>query len=377
MRSIVHLGKFYPPVSGGIESVTSTLAKGASGAGDDVTVVCFDFGDDSRREINDGVSVVRCPTKLTVASQPLGLRYFLESISAAQKSELVHLHAPNFLAAFCVLFIGRRPKLVVHWHSDVIGKGFFGLLFRPLEWALLWRSDVIIATSSAYLESSRTLRPFRRKACVIPIGVADPTARRIEADSNDAEFEFEVLKNRKVILSVGRLVPYKGFEFLIEAARYIPENSVIVVVGDGPLRVRYSELVALYGVGDKIIFAGRVSDEFLRVLYERSSIYCLSSINRAEAFGVVLVEAMANGLPVVATNIPGSGVSWVNRHGQSGLNVPVCNPKAMADAFCRILASMSLQKTLAHGARARYLENFTEREFVKNVISLYENILVK
>lgn len=147
MANVTHFGKYYFPDAGGIESVTISLARGAAAHGHTVSVVCFKKTPAESQEVIDGVRVLRAPIGKMIASQPLGIKYFLLCLTAAKNSDVVHLHAPNMLGALCALFISKKPRLLVHWHSDVINKGLLGKILRPLESALLRRADCIVATS--------------------------------------------------------------------------------------------------------------------------------------------------------------------------------------------------------------------------------------
>ena len=373
MANIVHFGKYYFPDAGGIESVTKSLARGAVASGHTVSVVCFEKKTANSDEVIDGVRIIRTPITKMTASQPLGVKYFLQCLKAAKNSDVVHLHVPNMLGALCALFIGKRPRLLVHWHSDVINKGLLGKILRPLESALLRCADCIVVTSQVYADASETLRPYKDKIAVVPIGVADSKHAGVYSDlptSIDA-----LIYGKKIILAVGRLVPYKGFKVLIDAAKHLSDDSVAVIVGGGPLQQELQQGIELAGVKDRVVLAGRLSDAALHTLFERAMLYCLPSTNRAEAFGVVLLEAMTYGLPIVATDIPGSGVPWVNQHGSSGLNVPVGDPVALAEACNQILASSELRGRLSEGARQRFVDDFTEEVcFVKATDKSWDDV---
>jgi len=373
MTNIVHFGKYYLPDNGGIESVTVSLARGAVAAGHAVSVVCFEKTPTKSPEVIDGVKVIRAPIARLVASQPLGFKYFHRCLSAAKKANVVHLHFPNMLGALCALFIGKNTHLLVHWHSDVINKGFLGKILRPLESALLRRADSIVVTSQVYADASETLIPFRGKIAVVPIGV--PDAKREGIDSALPHSIEERVSEKKIILAVGRLVPYKGFSVLIEAAKHLCTDSVVVIVGGGPLQNELQHAIEIADVNDRVMLAGRLSNAALHALFERATLCCLPSIYRAEAFGVVLLEAMTYGLPIVATDISGSGVPWVNQHGCSGLNVPVGNPNALADACNQILRSEDLRRKLAGGSRQRYLSEFTENLSVQRMMAIYDRLV--
>lgn len=367
---VVHLGKYYHPDAGGIERVTRIMALGAHKAGYRVSVVCFDQVGAGGEEVVEDVQVFRWPIRKMIASQPFGLAYFLGCLREARSAALVHLHTPNMLAALCALFIGRKQQLLVHWHSDVVGKGWLGTLSRPLESALLRRADAIIGTSAAYVQSSRLLRPYADKVQVIPFGVKD-VVKREGAKALQSPVLDRQLAGKRIVLAIGRQVLYKGFEVLIRAAGMLPDDVAVVIVGDGPLIDEHRSLVRSMGLADKVLLAGRLSDDVVHGLLRRAALFCLPSVSRAEAFGVVLLEAMACGVPVVATRIAGSGVPWVNQDGVTGFNVAVGDPDALAGACNRILESEELRATFARAARQRFLTEFTEEVFVGRVMKVY------
>ncbi len=375
MARIVHYGKYYFPDDGGIESVTVCLAKGAVLAGHSVSVICFEKTPACRKEVIDGVQVIRVPTIKLLASQPLSFQYFLLCLSSAKKADLVHMHAPNMLAALCALFTPSKTRLLVHWHSDVLNKGILGKILRPLENSLLRRANNIVATSQVYADSSETLTPFKDKITVVPLGVPDT-----KCENNDLELPLALeseIGSKKIVLAVGRLVPYKGFDVLIRAAQQLIKDSVVVIVGDGPLHQELQKAIVHGRVEGRVLLTGRLSDDVLQALFKRAALFCLPSTYRAEAFGVVLLEAMSYGLPIVASDIPGSAVPWVNQHGFSGLNVPLGDSKAYAEACNQILGSEDLRRRLSRGARQRFLAQFTEDVSVKRMMSTYDKLLRK
>jgi glycosyltransferase involved in cell wall biosynthesis len=371
MKKIVHFGKYYPPDMGGIESVTQTLAEGALNAGHDVQVICFGKTGGAV-DINAGVRIVRYPITKFLNTQPLNFKYFFSLIKAGRTADIIHLHAPNLLAALASLFIGKKPKLVIHWHSDIVGKGSLGKIVRPLENWMLTRANLVLATSQAYMDGSATLNTISNKVAVVPLGISAPAITNVPPPLSERLKKF--IAGRKIVLSVGRLTAYKGFSVLIEAAKYFPDDVAIIVAGGGEL---FSELTAQLNknqLQNKILLAGRVTDEELTALYMHAEVFCLPSIERSEAFGVVLLEAMAYGLPIVATNIPGSGVPWVNAHQISGVNVTTGEPKEIAEACFKILNDPILRAQYSIGAQTRFKDYFLADKFCNSVMSLYSEL---
>jgi glycosyltransferase involved in cell wall biosynthesis len=200
------------------------------------------------------------------------------------------------------------------------------------------------------------LRRYREKVRVVPLGIADPAAGAAGLKLPERFSSF--LKGRKLVLSVGRLVLYKGFDYLIGAAAKLDEDAAIVIVGGGPLEADLSRRIVEGGLEDKVLLAGRVAQEDLTALFANASIYAMTSVERSEAFGVVQLEAMAHGLPIVATQIPGSGVGWVSDHGSTGASVPVRDSEALAHALNGLLKQPEKLAECSSASRRRYEEEF-------------------
>jgi glycosyltransferase involved in cell wall biosynthesis len=270
--------------------------------------------------------------------------------------------------------------VVVHWHSDIVNKGWLGKLTRPVERLMLRRADALVATSQAYADASPQLRRFKDKVHIVPIGIEDAEVfDDLGRDEANAERQpagagmalSQVPDGAQVILAVGRLVPYKGFDVLIDAARDLPTGCRVVIVGGGERRAELEARICERRVADRVVLAGRLDDDALRVLFQRAAVFCLPSVSRAEAFGVVLLEAMARGLPVVASDIAGSGVPWVNRHGTTGLNVPAGNALALAAALAQLLGDPERRAQMGREARRRFESEFTAALATRRFLDLY------
>jgi glycosyltransferase involved in cell wall biosynthesis len=374
---VLHLGKYYPPDSGGIETVTKDLAQGAARAGCEVTVLCFGRVDRLVQERFGGLDVLRVPIWKLVSSQPFGWTYVREFLRRAGEFDIVHVHVPNMLAALMLLMARTPGKVVVHWHADVVDKGWIGRLMRPLEWTMLRRADALVATSQAYAGASPQLRRFAGKVHIVPIGI-EASEIFDDDDASDAPPGLDAgavatpaLDGTPVILAVGRLVPYKGFDVLIAAARFLTATCRVVIVGGGERRAELEAQIRQQQVADRVVLAGRLGDDALRALFQSAAIYCLPSISRAEAFGVVLLEAMANGLPIVASDIAGSGVPWVNQHDVTGLNVPTGDAQALATALTQLLDDPARRERMGRESRRRFEAEFTAARASRRMLDLY------
>lgn len=370
---VLHLGKFFPPVHGGIETVTRDLADGLAGRNVDVTVLAFsrDPESESRGDAERPYGVLRARARRVVASMPLSLEYCRWMHRQLASADIVHVHVPNPLATIALWLFKPRARIVVHWHSDIVRQRVLLIPFLPFQRWMLRRADAIITASPPYADSSPALAPVRQKVAVIPYGVqplppADDTVNLPDGLQ---------VAGRKTVLAIGRLVYYKGFETLVEAARWLPAEYQVLIVGDGPLRGRLQGLIDAVGCSGRVRLLGRLSDAQIGALMRQATVFCLPSIERSEAFGVVQVEAMRAGVPVVATRIPGSGTSWVNADGDSGLNVEVGDARGLADALRALADDEAIRQAYSQRARRRYETLFSVAQMTASVLAVYRRVL--
>lgn len=370
---VLQVSKFYPPVMGGIEAVAWELAEGLSRAGVANDVLCSDQRPWGRREhVAAGHEVCRAGAWGTFLSTSIAPPMAWHLARMARGAQIVHVHMPDPMAAAAVWAARPRARLVLHWHSDVIRQRRALKAYEPLQNWLLARADAIIATSPPYAESSAPLRAWRDKVTVVPIGISDnhSTACSIKAAAIRQRYH-----GRRIVFALGRMTYYKGFDVLIDAAAALSDDCAVLVGGDGELLEHYRSKVARRGLAGKVHFLGHINDDDLASHFEACDIFCMSSTLRAEAYGVAMVEAMVMGKPIVATDIEGSGVPWVNQHGRTGLNVPAGNPEALTAALHELLADDTRREALGAAARARYESEFGAQRMTERTLDLYRRLL--
>jgi glycosyltransferase involved in cell wall biosynthesis len=328
------------------------------------------------------VTLYRVPSIGRLLYTPISPRFpfWLNRVIGELSPDLLHLHLPN-PSAFWTLAspAARRLPLVVHWHSDVVASQYDRRLatayrlYRPLEQQLLRRSAAVVATSPPYLTSSVALAPWRERCHVIPLGLdRDDLPRPTAADRARAEAIWGDGAGR--VLAVGRLTYYKGYERLIRAADKLADAKV-VVVGEGELRARLERLIAQKRLSAKVLLAAACPGPLLHALLESCDCLCLPSIERTEAFGLVLLEAMAHGKAVVASDVPGSGMSWVVEAGRTGLLVPPDDVIALAGALRRLLGDAELRERFGARGKARFEQQFSIAAVADELLSLYREVV--
>jgi rhamnosyl/mannosyltransferase len=370
---VLQVSKFYPPVMGGIEAVAWELAEGLNRAGVTTDVLCSDQRRWGRRGREAaGYEVCRAGRWGMLLSTSIAPAMAWHLARMARDAQIVHVHMPDPMAAAAVWAARPRARLVLHWHSDVIRQRRALKLYEPLQQWLLARADAIIATSPPYAASSAPLRAWRDKVSVVPIGISD---NHSTACSIKAAAIRRLHHGRRIVFALGRMTYYKGFDVLVDAAAALSDDCAVLVGGDGELLEHYRSTVARRGLAGRVHFLGHINDDDLASHFEACDIFCMSSTLRAEAYGVAMLEAMVMGKPIVATDIEGSGVPWVNQHGRTGLNVPAGDSAALAAALHELLADDTRRAALGAAARARYESEFGAQRMTERTLALYRRLL--
>jgi len=366
---IVHVYKdYHPPVRGGIEKTLERMARAQAAAGDDVTVLVSASGERRDREERlHGVRVMRVAEWGRALSAPFcpGFPAALGSLQA----DLWHLHYPNPTGELSWLL--RRPSglLAVTYHADVVRQQRFMPVYGLFVRQLLARADVLMPTSEQYISRSPFLAPHRDKCLVVPHGIELATQPAPERDSTAAHAR-RAQAGGPFVLFVGRLRYYKGVDVLLQAMARWPEGR-LVVVGDGPEEARLHAMHAQLGLGDRVRFVGAVNDAELLEWLAAAEVGVLPSTHSSEALGMAMVEYLAAGIPAVCTEL-GTGTTFVNRDGETGLVVPPNDPPALATALARLMGDAALRARLGAAGRARARDVFSVEAMMRGVARGYE-----
>lgn len=371
---ILHLYKDYDPVIGGIENHIKMLAEAQVQRGHQVTVLVTNLGRQTITYQQNGVQIIKAARLAHVASTPLSLS--LPLLLSRLEPDVAHLHFPYPMGELAALVASRAPRLVFTYHSDVVRQATILRFYRPLMHRVLRRADAIIATSPPYIESSEVLRAYRDKVRVIPLGIhvrAYSSANPARVAALRGEWSPE---GAPLLLFVGKLRYYKGVDVLLRAMSQV-QRGRLLVVGSGPERRALDTLAQNLGLENRVHFLGEVADDELIALRhavrESGGCFVLPANHRSEAFGMVLLEAMAAGLPLVTTEL-GTGTSWVNQDGVTGRVVPPNDPAALAYAINGLLASPSTVKAMSDAARLR-AAHFDVEAMAHRVDALYHELL--
>jgi glycosyltransferase involved in cell wall biosynthesis len=433
---VLHRGKFFPPHPGGIERCTADLCAALHAHGVDSAVLAHaEFGSPGRRfHAADGyeVTLAACHGRILYAPLSPAFPRLLHRVLARWRPDLLHLHVPNTSAFWALLSpAARRLPWIVHWHADIpVDTRRRALraaysLYRPWEQALLRRCAAIVATSQAYADSSAALAPWRSKTHVIALGIpplATPLeSSRLTGSASEDATAVQSLPHSPTplpqgergssvraatslpegerglgfrtaavnpetslcdglrLLTVGRLSYFKGIDVLLRALVDVPAAN-LTIIGDGECRAALERLARELAIQARVAFAGRIDMDgagaaTIAEAYAQCDVFCLPSTDRAESFGLVLLEAMRAQRAVVASAIPGSGVGYVVRDGETGLLVPPGDAAALAGALRRLGDDAALRERLAAAGRRRWQAEFTLERSAEQVLQLYRSLV--
>ena len=361
---------YYPPVRGGIEGHINLLATGLKRRGIDVSVLVSNTGFRLVREEIDGIRVTRVPQVGRFTSAPLNMTFIYWLRKLARDADVLHFHFPNPTAEISYLMAGLNRRVIVTYHSDIVRQARLGKIYSPFMKCFLDKAETIIATSPEYVRSSKVLSQYRSKCRVIPLGIE---LSRFASENTDASriAELRHQYNRPIILFIGRFRYYKGLHVLIEAMTEI--DAVLLIIGTGPLEKELREQSAAADLDKRVIFLGELPDRDLVTYLHACDLFVLPSILRSEAFGIVQIEAMACKKPVISTEI-GSGTSYVNQHGKTGLVVPPFDAHKMAAAVNMMLERPDMRESFGKAGYERVRSCFSSEKMVDRIVSVYQDI---
>lgn len=365
---VLQVNKLYYPHIGGVENHVRTLAVGLKDKVDiEILVANEQFA--SVVDMIDDIKVTRVASFGRFRSAPMAPG-FVPALKKL-KSDIYHLHFPNPTGETAFLVARPSGKLVVTYHSDIIRQKQLLKFYKPFLEKFLDRADRIIVSSPNMITSSPFLRKVKDKCKVVPFGI--PTdwlelTPRTEARAREIRQEH----GPKIAFFLGRLIYYKGVDYLVKAMQYV--DGKVIIAGEGELGSELRKLAEDTGVKGKVEFVGALSNEELAAYYHACDLFVLPSIESSEAFGLVQLEAHACGKPVICTNLP-TGVTFANKDGVSGLVVPVRDEKALGKAIERLFRDDELRLRLGSQAKERFEREFTRDVMFGRVLETYREVL--
>lgn len=372
-KTVLVIGKYSAFSPGGIESVvrswltqTRTLKERFF-----FRHICFAKSKNSHnKKLESHFSETECKVNFSISTQPISFTYVSSIFKYFRTSDVIILHLPNVLGAITVSLLSLiyQKQIIIHWHSDLlINNIFLSFCGRLAQSAALRCSNRVLCTSQEYFEYSDQLRKFGNKVDIFPIFLDD----RAKFDTTVSDTDLSKLGIRKpFVLSVGRLVDYKGFDILIKAFSQININADLVIVGSGPIQNELNDLIKDFKSSNKVHIISGVQDCELDTLYSDCNCFVLASKTRSEAFGIVLLEASMFGKPLITSDLLGSGMSRLNLDGKTGVQYKNNSPESLALALNDLMSNSDLLKEYGSGARKNFLENYSISLLEKKIYNL-------
>ena len=361
MKRILQLSNYYYPEVGGIEKIAQSISNAVKDDCD-IRVVCFTHKKDDRKDKVDGVKIWRFGTKLFIASQQLSFSIMgkLKAINEHFKPNTIIIHMPNpFLCFLLLRFVKPDQEVVVYWHSDIVKQKVGNTIFKPLIMKLLQRS------SPNYIDGSYYLSQFKEKCVVVPNCIEEDTLAVDDNVKNEVQKLRDQYPNKIICVGIGRQVPYKGFEYIVQAMKLLDDRFELFLLGRKGEST--DEIVQLSQDMKNIHLVGEVSDDERKTYLASCDIFCFPSITKNEAFGIALAEGMYFNKPALTFTIPGSGVNYVSINGETGIEVPNRDVKAYAAAMKELADNPEERKKYGDNAGKRVRELFLYSEFKNNI----------
>jgi glycosyltransferase involved in cell wall biosynthesis len=362
---VLQVGKFYDPYRGGIETVLRDLCDELQSRVELQVLVANTSAQTLHEQRAFPVTRVASWGTLLSSSITPSFPGWMRKLPG----DILHVHMPNPVAELSYLMAARNRPLVAHFHSDIVRQKFLLRAYAPLLESFYKRASRILVPTPNHISVSPFVSKFKQKCRVVPYGIR---VNRFDLTAVTSKMADQLRSDGPAILFIGRLVYYKGIEYLIQAMSRV--NARLWIIGTGPLETDLQQLTVQLNMQSKVRFLGNVSDEDVPAYYHACDVFVLPSVANSEMFGMVQLEAMTCRKPVVTTNLP-TGVSYVNKHGVTGLLVPSRKPAALAEAINKLLGSRSLRQEMGEAGRKRVEDEFTAAKMADGIMDVYQEVL--
>lgn len=360
---VLEVNKAYFPHIGGIESLVKQYSEELQQYCTVKTLVCRDDKGKTFADNVNGIKIIRAGSIGTYFSCPVSMSFIRLFKKIAKNADIVHINVPFPLADIALFLSGYKGKVAVSWHSDIVRQKKLMIFYKPFLMYLLKRADVIFAATEGHIKYSDYLPKFMEKCRILPYGITPEDYLDVER----VPFLSEKLTDKSAVkvFFTGRLVYYKGVDVLLKAFTKI-QGCELFIAGTGELEKFLKSYAELHGLSRKVHFLGFLPDNELKQAYADCDIFVLPSVAKSEAFGIVQLEAMLYGKPVINTNLP-SGVPYVSIHGKTGFTVPPSDAKALANAVNRLASNKNMREVMGKNARERVVRYFNEKKIIRKL----------
>ena len=373
---VLHFGRFWNAQYGGLERHVSLLGHGLAAQGVEVVNLVAASGRTGSDESEGLYRLVQAPSFGEAHSMALSPALVFRALALHREKpfDIFHLHFPDPLSHLTSMLLPSNVRRVITWHSDIIRQKRLLALYKPFQSRILRQADALVAATQAHFDSSTQIPvdvPASRRH-VIPYGLDySPLALNTRTAALRDQLRSRA-QARGLVFALGRHVYYKGFDVLIDALQYT--DAFLILGGEGPLRPQLEQQAAGLGLSERILFTGRLPEEDLSAYFHACDVFCMPSVEQAEAFGLVQLEAMACGKPVVCTQL-NNGVNIVNIEGETGLAVPVRDPVTLGKALEALTQDAALRLRLGQQGKQRANNVYSFPAMAASHIDLYKHLV--
>lgn len=367
---LIVISKLYHPWIGGVETIAKQVAEGLKDKAEVSVIACQPKGKGTVEEIG-GVTVRKCGSIGIYFSMPVSFSFPFVLKKYAKDADVVIINDPFPLGDLAVLLSGFKGKVILWWHSDIIKQKKLLKLINPIIHGILKRSDAIFTTTEGYIEGSSYISKYREKCRLVPFGLDIPAY----LNAPEAPILSEKLSDEKSVkvLFVGRLVYYKGIGVLIEAFKKV-SGAELFIIGTGSDEAAVKE--SAKELKNRVHFMCNLSDDDLKSAFRDCDLFVLPSIEKTEAFGIVQLEAMVYGKPVINTDLKTS-VPFVSLDGKTGITVKAGDSEELAAAINKLVSDRELRERYGANAAERVRAEFDEKKMIENVYRQCKQITEK
>lgn len=369
-KKILQVSNYFPPELGGIEKIAQAISKAIEGQYEE-KVICFTHDKQDRTEYIGNSEIIRCGTKMMIDSQQLSFSMSkkMGQLMADFVPDIVIIHLPNPFTSYLVKkYIKSETKLIVYWHSDIVKQRIGEKIFRKMVFGLLERADKIVVTSPNYIDDSIYLSKYKKKCIVVPNCIEEDKLEIDEETRKLADKIRDENADKIICVGVGRQVPYKGFEYVVQAMKELDERFELFLIGRKGEAT--NNIVKISQNLKNVHLIGEADHKTLKAHLAACDIFCFPSITKNEAFGIALAEGMYFNKPAITFTIKGSGVNYVNVDKQTGIEVENGNAHEYAKAMYELAQNPSLREEYGKKAGERVRELFLSQSFGKHILQV-------
>ncbi|MCQ2752752.1 MAG: glycosyltransferase [Bacilli bacterium] len=370
MVKVLHITNYYYPHVGGIETATRDIVNALKSSGQyEQRVICFGDGP----HIVDDVRITRVPYAFKFRSQPISLSYRrkLRELVTKFAPEIVLIHTPNPLVEFYFQHIDFRGKVIVYHHLDIWRQKILKHLVKPIEYRTKRRADVILCHSQQYVDGSKELQHFKEKVKIIPLCYKESDFVLDEKQQEEVAKIKKRYRGKTLLFFSGRHTPTKGLNLALKAVKNM--DNVLFLVGRVGEINRHLEHAIDRG-GPNVIYLGQLDrEQYIKYLHA-CDFYLFPSIAKNEAFPITLIEVIALGKSPITFTIPGSGVNYISKGEETGIECPNKDVTAFRDAINVLRSNKALRNRYAENGMARAKELFNYQQFANAFTKLFSEI---